>query len=73
MLAAVAKDGYALGFASEQPKADREVVLAAVAQTGHALQFASEQLEADREFMLRRARRLRAEICIGGTVLIVTV
>ena len=37
VLAAVAKDGYALGFASEQPKADREVVLAAVAQTGHAL------------------------------------
>ncbi len=38
--------------ASEELRAEREVVLAGVKQNGEALQYASEELRADREFML---------------------
>eukprot|EP00656_Telonema_subtile_P011531 TRINITY_DN1571_c0_g1_i19.p1 TRINITY_DN1571_c0_g1~~TRINITY_DN1571_c0_g1_i19.p1 ORF type:complete len:145 (-),score=43.98 TRINITY_DN1571_c0_g1_i19:357-791(-) len=48
----MAWNGRALQHASEELRADREVVLAAVQQDGWALQHASEELRADREFML---------------------
>ena len=37
VLAAVAGDGYALEYASDELRADKEVVLAAVTQNGWAL------------------------------------
>ena len=52
MLARVKKDGYALQYASEELKGDREIVQAAVSQVGYALQFASAQLRGDREIVL---------------------
>ena len=52
VLAAVAQDGFALGYASAELRADREVVLAAVAQSGSALEHASEALKADKEVVL---------------------
>ena len=52
VLAAVAQNGEALLYASDELKADREVVLAAVAQHGHALRHASAELKADRGVVL---------------------
>ena len=49
MLAAVQQNVYALQFAAEELKKDREVVLAAVQQNGGALQYAAEELKKDRE------------------------
>ena len=46
---AVAQDGGALYDASNELKADREVVLLAVAQDGGVLDDASDELKADRE------------------------
>ena len=48
----MAQEGYALRFASDELKADRQVVLAAVAQHGLALQHASSALRNDREVVL---------------------
>lgn len=47
VLAAVGVGGYQLGYASDDLRADRGVVLEAVHQTGMARQFASENLRAD--------------------------
>ena len=47
MLAWVAEDGRALERASDELRADREVVLAAVAQCGDAVRHASKELRAD--------------------------
>ena len=52
MLAAVARNGYALVHASPELQADRDVVLAAVAHNGYALMHASPELRADRGVVL---------------------
>ena len=52
MLAAVSNNGYALEFATEELKGDREIVLAAVSKSGVALQFATEELKGDREIVM---------------------
>jgi hypothetical protein len=52
VLVAVAQDGRALEYASEELRADKEVVLAAVAQDGRALRYASEGLTSDKEVVL---------------------
>ena len=44
--------GYVLRQASEELKADKEVVLAAVQQDGWVLQYAVEVLRADKEIVL---------------------
>jgi hypothetical protein len=49
---AVKHDGYALQFASEDLKNDRELVLAAVNRSSQALSFSSERLRNDREVVL---------------------
>ena len=41
-----------LTYATDEQRADREVVLAAVAQNGYALRYASVELRADREVVL---------------------
>jgi hypothetical protein len=48
VLAAVAQNGDALGYASESLQHDKQVVLAAVAQNGNALCYASESLQQHR-------------------------
>jgi hypothetical protein len=48
VLAAVAKYGSALQYASAELRANKEVVMAAVAQDHYALQWASAELQADR-------------------------
>ena len=45
VLEAVKQDGYALEYASEELRGDREVVLAAVKQNGRALEQASFKLQ----------------------------
>ena len=44
---------FALEYASNELRADREVVLAAVAQHGYTLRHASEELRADRKVVLK--------------------
>ena len=51
-LAAVKNDGWALEDASDELKADKEVVMAAVQENGGALQFASDELKADKEVVM---------------------
>ena len=43
---------YVFRRASEELKADKEVVLAAVQQNSHALKYAAEELQADKEIVL---------------------
>lgn len=52
VLAAVARDGRSLRFASRELQADREVVLAAIAQSSDSFAFASSALRADRRVVL---------------------
>ena len=52
VLAAVAQNGEALEYASDELRGDREVVLAAVAQRGYALEWALDDLQNDREVVL---------------------
>ena len=52
-----AQDGFDLEFASEELRADRQVVLAAVKQFGNALEYASKELRADREIVLAAVKR----------------
>ena len=52
VLAAVANDGEALGYASEALRSDRALVLTAVSNKGIALKFASKALRSDREVVL---------------------
>ena len=51
VLAAVSKNGYALEYASEELKRDRNIVLAAISKDGRALEYASEELKKDREIL----------------------
>jgi len=52
VLAAVMRHGRALWHASEEFRADREVVLAAAGQDGRALRHATPLLRADRILLL---------------------
>ncbi len=52
VLAAVAQDGYALEYASDELRGDREVVLTAVAHHGFALRHAPAELRGDRQVVL---------------------
>ena len=57
-LVAVKADGMVLKYASEELKADREVVLAAAQQVdGEGLGYASKELQADREVVLQAVRQ----------------
>ena len=51
-LEAVKNDGYALDYASEELKADRQIVLEVVKNKGDALEYASEELKSDKEIVL---------------------
>ena len=51
ILQAVKTDRYALRYASEELKNDKEIVLTAVKNNGYALAFASERLKNDKEFL----------------------
>ena len=53
MLERVSKSGFALQYAAEELKGDREIVMVAVSQNGMALQFAKEELKGDREIVMR--------------------
>ena len=61
VLAAIAQNGSALGYADESLKKDKEVVLAAVAQDGSALQFADESLFEDEELLAAGGQAARDE------------
>jgi hypothetical protein len=52
VLKEISNDGWALEFASDELKNDKEVVLKAVWQDGIALQFASDKLKNDKEVLL---------------------
>ena len=52
MTAAVGSAWNALGYAAEELRGDRDVVLAAVRHDGYALQFASDELKDDKEIVL---------------------
>ena len=49
---AVRKYGFALQFASETLRSDKEVVMEAVRQDGDALEFACETLRSDKEVVM---------------------
>ena len=51
-MAAVSQNGYALQFATEELKGDREVVMTAVSQNGCALKFTTEEMKGDREVVM---------------------
>jgi hypothetical protein len=51
----VKQDGYALEYASEELRNDRDFMLAAVKQYGYALAYASEELRKDPEIVLAMA------------------
>ena len=51
-LAAIAIDGELLEFASDELRADKEVILAAMVHDGDMLEFASGELQADLEVAL---------------------
>jgi hypothetical protein len=46
---AVKKDGHSFGYASDELKNNKDVVIEAVKNNGHSLQFASEELRKDKE------------------------
>ena len=56
-LAQMILDGRALEHASDELKADREVVLAAVKQDGNALKYAGGKLKSDREVVLAAVKQ----------------
>ena len=55
-LPAVTQDGYALAYASERLKDDKDVVLAAVTQFNYALACASKRLQDDKDVVLAADR-----------------
>ena len=57
VLVMVRQDGFALLTASEELRADRDVVLAAVRRDGKALGYASEALQSDRDVVLAAVQR----------------
>ena len=52
VMTAAAQDGWALEYATEELRGDREVVMTAVAQAGGALQYATEELRGDRDVVM---------------------
>ena len=66
ILTAVQQNGGALGYASEDLRADREVVLAAVQQNGRALHYASGDLRADHEVVLTAVRQNVTALCCAS-------
>ena len=68
-MAVVKSAGYALRYASEALKNDREVVLAAVQKDGEALIYASEVLKNDREVILAAVQQNASALeYVGGTL-----
>lgn len=59
VLKAVRHYRWALEYASEALKADREVVMEAVQQNGDALKYASNELRVDREVVMESVRALQ--------------
>ena len=57
VLAAVKRDGRALGCASGKLKADRDIVMAAVKQNGYSLWHASYKLIANRDIVMAAAKQ----------------
>eukprot|EP00928_Gymnodinium_smaydae_P047656 TRINITY_DN31811_c0_g1_i1.p1 TRINITY_DN31811_c0_g1~~TRINITY_DN31811_c0_g1_i1.p1 ORF type:complete len:254 (-),score=60.18 TRINITY_DN31811_c0_g1_i1:288-1049(-) len=57
VLAAVARNGCALEFASDELRADRDVVLAAGEEDAYAFEFAASALWADRDVVLAAVHR----------------
>ena len=55
-LAAVTRNGYALGYVSERLKDDKDVVLAADTQNGNALTYAPKRLQDDKDVVLAADR-----------------
>jgi len=51
VMAAVTQNGWALKYASDDLKADKEVVMAAVTQNGSTLDYASDSLKKDPEIL----------------------
>ena len=60
---AVHQRSWALRFASEELRGDREFMLAAVKQSGYALQHASDELRGDAEVVLAAVRRHGYALC----------
>ena len=56
-LSLVKQNGYALNYASDELKKDREIVLAAVKINGLALEYASDELKKDRDIVLAAVKR----------------
>ena len=54
---AVAQNGYALEFVSEQLQNDREVVMTSLPNKGLALKFASKELQSDPEVVMQAQSR----------------
>ena len=50
-MVAVKNDGEALQFASDELRADKDVVMAAVKNDGEAFQYASDELKTDPEIL----------------------
>ena len=50
-MAAVKSNGWTLEYASDELRADKEVVMAAVKSDGDTLQFASDELKTDPEVL----------------------
>jgi len=68
VLAAVTTNGYALEYASDELKADKEIVLAAVTSVGYALQYAADDLKADKEVVLAAVKDegIALKFALGG-------
>jgi hypothetical protein len=67
---AVKQNGWALEYASEELKRDREVVMEAVKQEGTALQYASEELRGDREVVLEAVKQDGWALQYAGSLLL---
>ncbi|KAG2374728.1 hypothetical protein C9374_010472 [Naegleria lovaniensis] len=57
VLQQVKHDGFALEYASQELRNDREIVLEAVKQNGFALEYASQELRNDREIVLEAVKQ----------------
>lgn len=71
MLTAVKHGGFALKFAAEDLKGDREIVLAAVSQFGNAIDFVAESLRRDsevREHTISDAPRLNTTVSASDSL-----
>ena len=65
---AVAQNGCALEYASDELKNDKEVVMIAVAQNGWALEYASDEMKSDKEVATAAVMQdERANCCVKRT------